>query len=117
MKLVLIPSACARGDNKKRLGRQEKWLGGHPYFVLPSGSEASPHHPVFLSVREKSPSCGRERLKGATPHFVRGDNKKEFRGDRKRGRGDRKGGRGVIPTRSFRAEREISTSKSNLQGE
>ena len=114
----MIPSACARGDNKKRLGRQEKWLGGHSYFVLLSDSEASSHHHVFSSVSEKSPSCGRERLKGATPHFVRGDNKKEVRGDNKKeGRGDRKRGRGVIPTRSFRAEREISTSKSNLQGE
>jgi hypothetical protein len=51
-----------------------------PFFVLPSASRASlssfgtasPHHPVFSSVSEKSP-CGRERVKGETPRFVRGD--------------------------------------------
>jgi len=53
----------------------------HPCFVLPRGSEASlvllgtasfltsfgtasTPHPVFSNVSEKSPPCGRERLKG-----------------------------------------------------
>ena len=43
------------------LGERKSGLGGDMLY------------PVFLSVSEKSPSCSRERLWGATPHFVWGD--------------------------------------------
>jgi hypothetical protein len=51
--------------------------------------------PCLFERSEKAPPCGRVRLKGKTPHFVRGDNKKGARGDNKKGvRGDRKGENG-----------------------
>jgi hypothetical protein len=61
---------------------------------LTSFRTASPHHPVFSSVSEKSP-CGRERVKGETPRLTP--------------RGDKKGARGDLPFLSFRAKREISS--------
>jgi hypothetical protein len=84
------------------------------YPVLPSVSEASltsfgatkggvrdgvPASPCLFERSEKSLSCGRERLKGETPHIVRGDNKKKGLGAtekwlgatiKKRARGDNK---------------------------
>jgi hypothetical protein len=100
----------ARGDKKNGSGRPS-------YLVLPSDSEssltsfgtaspltsfgtasfltsfgtASTPHPVFSSVSEKSPSCGRKRLKGR-PLTSLGATEKGARGDRKDGSGGKEKG-------------------------
>jgi hypothetical protein len=96
---------------RNNLFRSEEHCGEGP---SPDGSVNNPTLSFRALEKNLLPVIGKD-LRGATPHFVRGDNKKT-RGDNKKGSGGTIKELGEQPYLSFRAEREISTSKSSLQG-